>query len=356
MNTVTHVRKEVKLLPTLEFLAERVFLRIALVPCLVAAFAVGAAAQYTEQPKVGGASTFDTPPDLSGNDTATARRRVSPLAAIPEDFSTLQLAPGFLLSMDVYDTPEYSLDLRIDPGGNVNIPMVGRVHIADLTLDQATAKIAASLRDAKILNDPQVNLDVEEYAGREITVLGEVHSPGRIELLAPRHLDDVIALAGGETEYAGNTIEIRHEGDVTPQSESIHYSRSIDNRILSETVVVPGDTVTVKRAGIVNVLGAVNRPGGYLMQEDGELNVPQALALAYGTTMPAAVGSMRLIRKNDDGRVEEIPIPYRDMVKGKVAPLHLQAQDVIYVPVSKVKEAFTASLTNSAVAAAIIYH
>jgi polysaccharide export outer membrane protein len=234
--------------------------------------------------------------------------------------------------------------------------MVGRVHIADLTLDQATAKIAASLRDAKILNDPQVNLDVEEYAGREITVLGEVHSPGRIELLAPRHLDDVIALAGGETEYAGNTIEIRHEGDVTPQSESIHYSRSIDNRILSDTVVVPGDTVTVKRAGIVYVLGAVNRPGGYLMQEDGELNVTQALALAYGTTMPAAVGSMRLIRKNDDGRVEEIPIPYRDMVKGKVAPLHLQAQDVIYVPVSKVKEAFTASLTNSAVAAAIIYH
>jgi polysaccharide export outer membrane protein len=258
--------------------------------------------------------------------------------------------------MDVFDTPEYSLDLRIDPDGNVNIPMVGSVHVGDLTLAGAATKIAASLRDGKILTEPQVSLNVEEYAGREITVLGEVHSPGRIELLARRHLDDVIAMAGGETEYAGNTIEIRHEEGVTPRTEAIHYSRSIDNHILSDTVVLPGETVTVKRAGIVYVLGAVNRPGGYLMQEDGTLNVTQALALAYGTIFPAAVGSMRLIRKKDDGQVEEIPIPYRDMVKGKVAPLHLQAEDVIYVPVSKVKAALSASLVNSVAAAAVIYH
>jgi polysaccharide export outer membrane protein len=120
-------------------------------------------------------------------------------------------------------------------------------------------------------------------------------------------------------------------------------------------MVLPGDTVTVKRAGIVYVLGAVTRPGGYLMQEDGDLNVTQALALAYGTTMPAAVGSMRLIRKQDDGRVEEIAIPYGDIVKGKVAPPRLQAEDVIYVPVSKIKVVLTQSLLNTAAQAAI-YH
>ena len=90
-----------------------------------------------------------------------------------------------------------------------------------MTLVAAATKIASSLRDGKILTDPQVNLNVEEYAGRDITVLGEVHSPGRIELLAPRHLDDVIAMAGGETEYAGKTIEIRHEEGVTPRTEVI---------------------------------------------------------------------------------------------------------------------------------------
>jgi polysaccharide export outer membrane protein len=257
--------------------------------------------------------------------------------------------------MDVFDAPEYSLDLRIDPDGNVNIPMVGSVHVADLTLVGAAAKIAASLRDGQILNSPQVNLNIEEYASREVTVLGEVHFPGRIEMLAPQHLDELIAMAGGETVYAGKTIEIRHRDGVTPRTDVIHYSRNVDNHILSDTVVRPGETVTVKRAGIVYVLGGVTRPGGYLMQEDGDLNVTQALALAYGTTMPAAVGSMRLIRKKDDGQVEEIPIPYRDIMKGKLAPLQLQAEDVIYVPISKLKATLDASLVNSGVAAAVIY-
>lgn len=332
------------MLPTLEFLAERSFSRITPILCLMVALAVSAAAQNAPQPRVGGVSTFDTPPGISGNDNPTVRRRLSAPGAIPEDFSTLQIAPGFLLSMEVFDTPEYSLDLRVDPNGNVTIPMVGSVHVGELTLVAASTKIAAALRDAKILTEPQVNLNIEQYAGRDITVLGEVHNPGRIELLAPRHLDDVIAMAGGETQYAGKAIEIRHEAGVTPRTQMIYYSRSRDNHILSESMVLPGDTVTVKRAGIVYVLGAVTRPGGYIMQEDGDLNVTQALALAYGTTMPAAVGSMRLIRKQDDGQVEQIPIPYGDIVKGKVAPPRLQAEDVIYVPVSKMKVILTSSL------------
>jgi polysaccharide biosynthesis/export protein len=355
--TVTHVSKEGKLLPTLGFLVPRAASRIVLIICLVVTFAAGAAAQNIQPPKVGGASTFDTPPGTSGNDTPTVRRRLSAPTAIPEDFSQLQIGPGFLLSMEVFDTPEYSIDLRVDPNGNVNIPMVGSVHVNDLTLVAAGTKIAAALRDAKILTEPQVNLNIEQYGGRDITVLGEVHAPGRIELLAPRPLDDVIAMAGGETEYAGKTIEIRHEAGISPRTQEIYYSRSRDNHILSESMVLPGDTVTVKRAGIVYVLGAVTRPGGYLMQEDGDLNVTQALALAYGTTMPAAVGSMRLIRKRDDGQVEEIAIPYGDIVKGKAAPPRLQAEDVIYVPVSKLKVVLAQSLLATTAQAAIyVYH
>ena len=329
---------------------------IAAILCLNVAFTMGAVAQYTPAPKLGGTSSFDTAAGPAPSDTATTRRKLTPLAAVPEDFSTLKLAPGFLLSMEIYDTPEYTLELRIDSAGNINIPMVGNVHVADLTLVEAATEVSASLRDRKILNDPHVNLNIEEYAGREVTILGEVHTPGRVELLAPRHLDDVIAMAGGETEFAGKTIEIRHETGPEPRSVVVHYSRNIDNHILSDTIVRPGDTVTVKRAGIVYVLGGVTRPGGYLMQEDGDLNVTQALALAYGTTMPAAVGSMRLIRKKDDGQVEEFTIPYRDIVKGKVAPLRLQAEDVIYVPISKAKVILGSGLVNTGVAAAVIYN
>jgi polysaccharide export outer membrane protein len=180
-----------------------------------------------------------------------------------------------------------------------------------------------------------------------------VHNPGRMELLAPHNLADVIALAGGETQFAGKTIEIRHHAGIAPQRQIIYWSRNADDQILVETFVLPGDTVTLQRAGIVYVLGGVNRPGGYLMQEDGDLDVTQALALAYGTEMQAAVGSMRLIRKLPDGKVEETPIAYKDIVKGKAASPRLQAEDVIYVPVSRLKTVLGASLLANTASAAI---
>jgi polysaccharide export outer membrane protein len=315
-----------------------------------------AAAQDTSSPRVGGTSTFDSQPGISGNDGATARHSISPLAVIPEDFSKLTLSPGFLLSMDVYDVPELSFDLRIDGNGDVTIPTIGRVHVADGTVTEASAKIAALLRDAKIINDPQVNLNIVQYAGLNVTILGEVHSPGRIQLLSSHNLADVIAMAGGVTQYAGKTIEIRHQQGVTPQVQLIHYSRDTDDETLLETSVLPGDTVTVRRAGIVYVLGGVNRPGGYVMQEDGDLDVTQAIALAYGTVMQAAVGSMRLIRKLPDGRVQEMPIPYKDIEKGKVAPPRLEAEDVIYVPISKTKTVLGAGLLATTAQAAIYIH
>jgi polysaccharide export outer membrane protein len=265
----------------------------------------------------------------------------------------LKLSPGFLLSMDVYDVPELSYDLRIDTNGDVTIPMIGPVHVSDGTVRQAAAKIAQRLGDAKIINNPQVTLNIAQYAGLNITILGEVHNPGRMELLTAHNLADVLALAGGVTQFAGKTIEIRHQAGVTPQHQVIHYLRNTEDDTLSETSVFPGDTITVRRAGIVYVLGGVTRPGGYVMQEDGDLDVTQAISLAYGTVMQAAVSSMRLIRKLPDGRVQEIPIPYKDIEKGKVAPPRLEAEDVIYVPISKSRTVLGAGLLASTAQAAI---
>jgi len=321
------------------------------ITCLSTSFVLG----QPPAPKVGGASSFD---GSAGSDADTnGRRRLTPLAAIPEDFSSLQLAPGFLLSMDVYDAPELSTELRIDTQGNVTVPMAGTVHVAGETVTQAAALIEQRLKDAKILNHPQVNLNVSQYAGQNVSVLGEVHNPGRVELLAPHNLDDVLAMAGGETILAGNSIEIRHPAGVTPQKELVHFSHNADDMTLQDTKVLPGDTVTVQRAGVVYVLGAVGRPGGYVMQEGGELSLTQALSLAYGTSPNAAVSSMRIIRKLPDGRVQEIPLPYRDIEKGKTPPPRLQAEDLVYVPVSKVKTILTTGLFASTSQAALyVYH
>jgi polysaccharide export outer membrane protein len=113
--------------------------------------------------------------------------------------------------------------------------------------------------------------------------------------------------------------------------------------------------VIVPRTGIVYVLGAVFRPGGYVMQEDGKLNVAQALALSGGTILTAKTEGLRVIRRNPDGTVLDFALSYDGIMKGSQRPLELQAQDIVYVPMSKIKATLSdaTGIISTAVSATI---
>jgi polysaccharide export outer membrane protein len=174
-------------------------------------------------------------------------------------------------------------------------------------------------------------------------------------LIAPTRLSEVLAQVGGLTPMAGAHIKIRHGADNSTPEEEIPYFRSHSNQESTAILVRPGDSVFVPRAGIVYVLGAVNKPGGYIMQEDGKLDVAQALALSGGTVLQADTGGLRVIRRNPDGTVLDFPLSYNAIAKGTQKPLVLQAQDIVYVPMSKVKATLssTTSILSSATSAAI---
>jgi len=302
-------------------------------------------------PPIGGATT--TPPDPTGVHMAGRGLDSGPLIVVPQDFSTLRLAPGFLLNLQVYDMPEINSQLRVDNDGNVALPLAGAVHVAGLTLPDAQAAITNKLVERQMLLHPEINLDVAQYAADNVTVLGEVQTPGRIQLLAPHSLSDVLAMVGGETITAGNHISIRRIVNGSTETQQVNYARSGNSDEIREIMIRPGDTVTVPRAGVVHVLGGVNRPGGYVMQEDGALNLAQALSMAYGTMLNAEVGGLRVVRKHKDGRLEAIPVSYRRMTSGKDMPMELQAEDIVYVPISKIKSILTAGIASAASSAAI---
>jgi polysaccharide export outer membrane protein len=322
---------------------------------LLTAASCTALAQASGQPPIGGSSTF------GGGGSAVLHTRPqgasgSAITSVPDDFSSATLAPGYLLDMQVYDMPEISGQLRVDNNGNITVPMAGSISVNGMSLSEAHDAIEAKLRDAQILKDPKINLDVAQYADSNVTVLGEVASPGRIPLLAPHSLSDVLAMVGGETITAGDTVEIRHSANGHMTTQVIPYARSKNTPAAEDIVVRPGDTVTVPRAGIVYVLGAVNRPGGYVMQEDGQLDVAQALALAYGTQMNAAIGGIHIVHKNSDGTVIEIPVEFRKITQGKASAPMLHAQDIVYVPVSKAKTVIASSLgIITSTSSALIY-
>jgi len=227
----------------------------------------------------------------------------------------------------------------VNDKGDVVLPLIGAVHVAGETVGAAQAEVQKKYRDAQILKDPQVTLNVMQYPNSNVMVLGEVQSPGRYPMLSPHSLLDVVSMAGGETNLAGDTIQVEAKDGHTLRT--FHYVRGEEESALQNTSIDPGDTVRVLRAGIVYVLGAVYRPGGYVMQENGSLNVAQAVSLAQGTLLQARIGGMRVIRHEPDGTLKEIPVSYKDIMKGKNPPLELEAQDIVYVPVSKVKSVFT---------------
>ncbi len=275
---------------------------------------------------------------------------------VPKDISALRIAPGDLLNISVYDAPEFSNAYRVDPSGDLTFPLCGKVNLIGLTMPEAAKRLEAALKDGQILVQPQVNVDVAQYAGQYVTVMGEVVTPGRVALIAPTMLGEILAEAGGVTPLAGARIKIRHGASDTAPEEDVPYSRSQSSREAASILVRPGDSVIVPRAGIVYVLGAVYKPGGYVMQEDGQLNIAQALALSGGTILQANTGGLRVIRRNPDGTVLDFPLSYDAIAKGTQTPLLLQAQDIVYVPMSKVKATFSTAtgIISAAASAAII--
>jgi len=278
----------------------------------------------------------------------------SGLTMVPEDFAKLRLAPGFMVSLNVLDDTDFVGAFRVDQLGDIALPILGTIHVAGETVAEARAQLEKKLLDGGILKDPQVNLTVVEYTAPEVTIIGEVVGPGKYPLLAPRKLVDVLALAGGNTLAAGNEVQITR-GDSSGPPIVVHYSRTTDPKAVEGVLVRPGDTVQVKRAGIVYVLGAVTRPGGFVMQEEGTLNVLQAVALAYGTTLLASTGTIYIVRRNADGAPAYIKVPYKKLTRGRGADVQLHSSDVLFVPTSAIKSVYanTQQIMNSAAAAAI---
>jgi protein involved in polysaccharide export with SLBB domain len=106
-----------------------------------------------------------------------------------------------------------------------------------------------------------------------------------------------------------------------------------------------GDVVTVPHAGIVYVLGAVARPGGFVLTNDREqLSTLKILALAGGYTNLAKTDRAVVIRKDSQGKQHEVPLDLKKILHSQAEDLPLQPSDILYVPQSGAKQAVLRSI------------
>jgi polysaccharide export outer membrane protein len=229
---------------------------------------------------------------------------------------------------------------------------IGDVKVAVLTPGDAAVAVHDRLIDSHYLNHPQVSIIVEEFATQQVSVIGEVKTSGSYPIATPRPILAVLALAGGLTPEANRHILIERQGD---QQHPLNYYASNDGTqaIEKQVMVSPGDTVVVSRAGIVYILGDVNRPGGYVMSNnESQLTLLQGLALAGGVTRAAKQGHAHLIRKKPEGGFTDTELSVGDIQKGKRPDLALLPGDVVYLPFSFARNFATTGATSIAASTA----
>ena len=153
------------------------------------------------------------------------------------------------MAVEVFGEDDLRTNGRLNPEGNVSVPLLGSIHLAGLTLTQAASKLT-DLYGRDYLVNPRVNVMLLGYAKRRFSILGQVNRPGSFEMPdeSPGGIDllEAIAMAGGYTRIAApERVSVRrHSTTGDDQIFKINAKRMVKGSGGS-FLVQPGDTVTV---------------------------------------------------------------------------------------------------------------
>jgi len=289
-----------------------------------------------------------------------------------------RIGPEDVLNINVFEAQELNREVRVSASGEISLPLLGSVRAAGLT-PRELEFVLQELLHRTYMKDPHASVFVREMQSHPVSVMGAVRRPGVFQIRGSKTLLEVLSLAEGLADDAGETaIILRGAALATEPEPATDRSAATDqpssgtqntieakavapglngNRSTSENVVQvnlkdllesadsrsnplvhPGDIVKVTRAGVVYVIGEVRRPGGFALKSNERISVLQALALSEGLTRTAAKAGARIIRADQQsGERKETPIDLGKILAGKAPDPVLEPKDIIFVPNSAAK-------------------
>ena len=236
--------------------------------------------------------------------------------------------------------------VRIDPAGNIDLPLIGPLHAAGLTVPELRTQLTSKF--SKYIRGPMVSVSVVEFHSQPVTVIGEVKSPGVHQIEGPKRLLEIISMAGGLTEAAGTKVTITRETASGPlplpeartELSGKYTVADIDLGVLiasgnpSKNIIIrPNDVISVSTADLIYVLGEVNKPGGYTLHSHSAVSVLEALGMAAGLEKTASPKNGRILRVVGDGKNRaEIRADVSKIMEGKSPDIALQSKDILFIP------------------------
>ncbi len=235
---------------------------------------------------------------------------------------------------------------RIDGDGNINLPLVGRIHVAGMTLQELEADLVRRLRE--YIREPQVFVDVVQFRSAPVYFVGMFQRPGIYALQGNRTLVEMLTSVGGLQPNASRHITItRHEeyGPIPLPNAVVDPARKVSTADISlgtlreninpaENILLqPYDIISVGRAELVYMDGQLSKVGGIELGERDSISMLQAVSQSGGFTPDANSDKIRILRPVlGTNRRYVIYVDGKRLLDGKGLDEPLLPGDIVYVP------------------------
>lgn len=235
---------------------------------------------------------------------------------------------------------------RVDGDGNLNLPLVGKIHAAGMSLQELEADLVRRLRE--YIREPQVFVQIVQYRSEPVFFVGLFAKPGVYPLQGNRSLLEMLASVGGTLPNAARHLTITRQLEYGPiplpdavvdpakkvSTVDISLGSLRQNLSPEENILLqPYDQISVGRAEMVYVNGEVSRVGGQELGERDSISIAQVLTQAGGFTKDAKKSKVRILRPIEGtSRRAVIEVDVTELFEGKALDVPLLPGDIVYVP------------------------
>ncbi|HEY4300434.1 MAG TPA: polysaccharide biosynthesis/export family protein [Candidatus Didemnitutus sp.] len=165
----------------------------------------------------------------------------------------LQLADRIRVA--VYQEDDLTTLARVNSHGQIALPLIGAINVGGMSVAEAQDAIQKAYRDGRFLRDPQVTINVEEYAPSEVSIQGQVRNPGRyaLPIESTYTVVELVTKAGGLTDIGkGSAVTVTR---ILPDGSKKVFTVNVDSVIKGKKgqgnaedntlLLEPGDIVYV---------------------------------------------------------------------------------------------------------------
>lgn len=243
------------------------------------------------------------------------------------------LSSNDVLEIRLWGYPELTRTAVIQPDGMISLPLGGQIDAAGKTLEDLRAGIVKELKKTlTTLEDNQVSVAIISFGAFNISVLGEVHSPGLYPLSGKVDVLKAISVASGLTDKAGlkNAMIIRENQEITPVDlEKLFYQNDLSQNYELNS----GDSLYIPKAFTItniSIAGEVKSPGLYSLE--GKVDILKAISACGGLTPKANLKKVIINKYNNE--VIQVDLEKLFLQNDLTQNYPLETGDSLFVPLA----------------------